>query len=148
MPSNEFSVPSRFSKKGKSEFHMSVMIFEILQEMMRGIANAGIEAETTLKPRYIINYYSKLKQLYLTFSMILNHDEKRQYRAEFKYLTRYIDFVSRDISKPYSVVRYLNILQEDLYSSIQKRNIFLYMTYEKSPLKQLENKFGINTIKL
>ena len=68
--SSQMASPKGFKKVGKSEFNMATLYFEVLFGIMKNIATSGALAETSLRPREIIDYYANLKQFLLSLREI------------------------------------------------------------------------------
>jgi hypothetical protein len=139
-----FRNPKRLKTRGKSEFNMANYYFEILSKLMDKIANSRAIAESSMRPRDIINYYAYVHSYYGTLSACMNDSEVHEIKAGFKHIRKNISFLGKRISNPQVVLDNLNEIQEELYLITQGKGILMPWNYEKSRFKAMEKKFGLD----
>jgi len=122
---------------------MAVLYFAILADTMKEIMYTGSFAESTLKAEHIINYYSRLKQYFITLSPVLSPDEIDELKAGFEDIGKKLFIKNKYVRDDQTVVLNLQEIQEELYNKTQQRKMLLPMSYEKSKFAQAERKLGV-----
>ena len=141
-----FPNPKRLKTRGKSEFNMANYYFEILSKLMSKIAVARAVAESSMRPREIINYYSLVHSYYGTLSACLSSNEVKEFRSGFKFIRGNMNFLTKRVNNPQKVLDCLYEIQEELYLTTQVKGILMPWSYERSKFRAMENKFGLNKI--
>ena len=112
---------------------------------MNRIAELGCASESTNKSRYIIDYFSAVKQLMLTTTPVLSPDDIAEYFKGFAEIAKYINFNRKVVVNRRYVISSLQEITASLYVTMQKKQLMLPMKSDESgsSFKAIGNKFGL-----
>jgi len=136
---------SRVKSFKESQYHMTFLFFDNINDQMHRIAELGCASESTNKARYIIDYFSAVKQLFVTTALVLNQDDIKDYFEGFAEIAKYINFNRKVVVNKRYVISSLQEITAQLYVTMQKKQLMLPMKSDESgsSFKAIGNKFGL-----
>lgn len=135
------------NKIRSSEFNFATLYFTLLSDLMKKIAESGSQAESTMKARSIIDYFSFVKEYYLALSPVMDAEQIKEFDDSFNELNKYINFFNKSITRPKLVMFGLQETVKELYFITNQKRMLMPTKFgndsDRNSIGALASKFGV-----